>query len=59
MLTLMEIAEDPVVLRRRLDLREGTEVVFRPLTYTDAERLAGFLEGPVTRIEAAEYARRV
>ncbi|MFG2024634.1 GNAT family N-acetyltransferase [Streptomyces sp. NPDC048825] len=45
MLTLTEIAEDPLVLERRLDLRDGTEVVFRTLTHTDAERLAGFLEG--------------
>ncbi|WP_051744283.1 GNAT family N-acetyltransferase [Streptomyces yerevanensis] len=45
MLTLTEIAEDPLVLECRLDLCDGTEVVFRPLTHTDAERLAGFLEG--------------
>ncbi|WP_206341466.1 GNAT family N-acetyltransferase [Streptomyces ureilyticus] len=41
----MEIAEDPVVLKRRLDLRDGTEVVFRPLAHTDTDRLAGFLKG--------------
>ncbi|MFD7610936.1 GNAT family N-acetyltransferase [Streptomyces sp. NPDC059828] len=45
MLTLTEIADDPLVLTRRLALEGGSEVVFRPLARADAERLAGFLEG--------------
>ncbi|MFG2394980.1 GNAT family N-acetyltransferase [Streptomyces lavendulae] len=45
MLTLTAVAEDPLVLTRRLDLNDGSEVVFRPLTHTDADHLAAFLEG--------------
>ncbi|MFD0885969.1 GNAT family N-acetyltransferase [Streptosporangium algeriense] len=45
MLTLTAVAEDPLVLTRRLNLNDGSEVVFRPLTRTDTERLADFLEG--------------
>ncbi|MFI7694488.1 GNAT family N-acetyltransferase [Nonomuraea sp. NPDC049655] len=45
MLTLTAVAEDPLVLTRRLKLDDGQEVFFRPLTHTDAERLAAFLEG--------------
>ncbi|MFF5923360.1 GNAT family N-acetyltransferase [Streptomyces flavochromogenes] len=44
-LTLTAIADDPLVLTRRLVLKGGAEVVFRPLTVADAERLSGFLEG--------------
>ncbi|MFI1395417.1 GNAT family N-acetyltransferase [Streptomyces sp. NPDC020681] len=45
MLTLTEIAEDPLVLTRRRNLPDGSDVVVRPLTHTDAEGLAGFLDG--------------
>ncbi|MFE5581583.1 GNAT family N-acetyltransferase [Kitasatospora sp. NPDC056531] len=45
MLTLTAVAGDPLVLTRRLDLNGGSEVVFRPLTHTDAHHLAAFLEG--------------
>ncbi|MEU1394194.1 MULTISPECIES: GNAT family N-acetyltransferase [unclassified Nonomuraea] len=45
MLTLTAVAEDPLVLTRRLKLKDGSDVVFRPLMHTDAERLAAFLEG--------------
>ncbi|MFF4417792.1 hypothetical protein ACFYY8_35135 [Streptosporangium sp. NPDC001559] len=45
MLTLTAVAEDPLALTRHLNLNDGSEVVFRPLVHTDAERLAGFLEG--------------
>ncbi|GAA2280573.1 hypothetical protein GCM10010402_41740 [Actinomadura luteofluorescens] len=45
MLTLARIAEDPAVLTRHLDSRDGVPLVFRPLTRTDAESLAGFLAG--------------
>ncbi|MGW2306545.1 N-acetyltransferase family protein [Actinomadura luteofluorescens] len=45
MLTLARIAEDPTVLTRHLDSRDGVPLVFRPLTRTDAESLAGFLAG--------------
>ncbi|WP_067797519.1 GNAT family N-acetyltransferase [Actinomadura formosensis] len=44
MLTLTEIAEDPLVLTRRLRLRDGSEVLFRPLAHADAAHLARFLE---------------
>ncbi|MFI7538904.1 GNAT family N-acetyltransferase [Streptosporangium sp. NPDC049376] len=43
-LTLAAVAEDPLVLTRRLNLNDGSEVVFRPLVHADAERLAGLLE---------------
>lgn len=42
-LTLTEIAGDPLVLTHRLTLHDGSESVFRPLVYADAERLADFL----------------
>ncbi|SPT60812.1 GNAT family N-acetyltransferase [Actinomadura madurae] len=45
MLTLGEIAEAPEVLTYRLSLRDGPEVVLRPLVHADAEGLAGFLRG--------------
>lgn len=45
MLTLTAVAEDPLVLTRRLDLDDGSKVVFRPLTRADAEHLAVFLDG--------------
>ncbi|MEU0298015.1 GNAT family N-acetyltransferase [Streptomyces sp. NPDC006175] len=45
MLTLAEIAEEPLVLTHHLDLSSGARVVFRPLTHADCERLACFLEG--------------
>lgn len=45
MLTLTEIAEDPLILTRRLVLKDGSAVEFRPLVHVDAERLARFLEG--------------
>ncbi|MEV4396174.1 GNAT family N-acetyltransferase [Nonomuraea sp. NPDC049607] len=45
MLTLKAVAEDPLVLTWRLNLNDGSEVAFRPLMHTDAERLAAFLEG--------------
>ncbi|MFF5900738.1 GNAT family N-acetyltransferase [Streptomyces argenteolus] len=43
MLTLTEVADDPSLLTRRLTVNDGSDVVFRPLVHTDAERLAGFL----------------
>ncbi|PAM99435.1 GNAT family N-acetyltransferase [Streptomyces sp. Alain-F2R5] len=43
MLTLTEVADDPVILTSRLTLDDGSDVVFRPLVRADAERLAGFL----------------
>ncbi|MFJ8946273.1 GNAT family N-acetyltransferase [Streptomyces sp. NPDC102395] len=43
MLTLAEVAAEPALLTRRVGLGDGTEVVFRPLTHADAERLAEFL----------------
>ncbi|MFI7462129.1 GNAT family N-acetyltransferase [Nonomuraea sp. NPDC049646] len=45
MLTLAAVAEDPLVLTRRLNLKDGSDVVFRPLTHADAEGLAAFLDG--------------
>ncbi|WP_345347785.1 GNAT family N-acetyltransferase [Actinoallomurus liliacearum] len=45
MLTLTEIAEEPRVLTYRVNLRDGAELVLRPLTHADTERLAGFLCG--------------
>lgn len=45
MLTLAEIADEPLVLTRHLDLLAGAAGVFRPLTHADSERLACFLEG--------------
>lgn len=45
MLTLAEVAEDPVVLTRHLALDDGSDVVFRPLVHGDAEGLAAFLGG--------------
>ncbi|MFE2737315.1 GNAT family N-acetyltransferase [Streptomyces sp. NPDC059349] len=45
MLTLTDIAEEPLVLTSRLRLRDGSLAVLRPLVHADAERLAGFLEG--------------
>ncbi|MER6117440.1 GNAT family N-acetyltransferase [Streptomyces sp. NPDC001743] len=45
MLTLTEVAQDPLVLTRRLRLRDGSEVVVRPLGRGDAEQLARFLAG--------------
>jgi RimJ/RimL family protein N-acetyltransferase len=44
-LTLTEIADDPLVLTHRLNLRDGSEAVLRPLTHADAERLSEFLQG--------------
>ncbi|MFG2586650.1 hypothetical protein [Streptomyces sp. NPDC048438] len=44
-LTLTEIADEPLVLTRHLDLRAGARGVFRPLTHGGTERLACFLEG--------------
>ncbi|WP_030613903.1 GNAT family N-acetyltransferase [Streptomyces sclerotialus] len=51
MLSLTEIAEDPVILTRRLKPPGGRVLVFRPLTCADAERLAAFLTAlsPETR----------
>ncbi|MEV5816445.1 GNAT family N-acetyltransferase [Streptomyces mutabilis] len=43
MLTLTEVADDPVILTSRVTLDDGSDVVFRPLVRADAERLAGFL----------------
>lgn len=45
MLTLREIADDPLTLTRRVALTDGSEVVFRPLVHADADRLAAFLAG--------------
>ncbi|MFF8873355.1 GNAT family N-acetyltransferase [Streptomyces massasporeus] len=45
MLTLTEVADDPLTLTRRLALNDASDVVFRPLVRTDADRLAGFLSG--------------
>ncbi|MFD7233382.1 hypothetical protein [Streptomyces sp. NPDC059881] len=45
MLTLTEVADDPLLLTRRLALNDGSEVVFRPLTTADDRRLAGFFAG--------------
>ncbi|WP_329436829.1 GNAT family N-acetyltransferase [Streptomyces sp. NBC_01280] len=45
MLTLTDIAGDPLVLTSRLRLRHGAKAVLRPLVHADAERLAGFLDG--------------
>ncbi|OKK04970.1 hypothetical protein AMK26_14485 [Streptomyces sp. CB03234] len=45
MFTLAEIAHDPLVLTRRLARIDGSDVVFRPLTRADTDRLAGFLVG--------------
>lgn len=51
MITLTEVADDPLVLTRRLALDDASFVVFRPLARTDADRLAGFLSdlSPETR----------
>ncbi|MEV5750263.1 GNAT family N-acetyltransferase [Actinoallomurus sp. NPDC052308] len=43
-LTLTEIAEDPLRLTNRLKSHDGSEVIFRPLTHADTEHLAAFLE---------------
>ncbi|EFF88685.1 N-ethylmaleimide reductase [Streptomyces sp. e14] len=43
MLTLTEIAENPLRLARRLKAHDGPELVFRPLTKADTGHLAGFL----------------
>ncbi|MER5977277.1 GNAT family N-acetyltransferase [Streptomyces sp. NPDC001857] len=43
MLTLAEVAAEPALLTRRVDLGDGTEAVFRPLTHADTEGLAEFL----------------
>lgn len=40
----MEIADDPLVLTRRLSLRGGSEVLFRPLAHAGAAHRARFLE---------------
>ncbi|MGW8951692.1 GNAT family N-acetyltransferase [Streptomyces sp. NPDC055709] len=45
MLTLTEVADDPLLLTRRLALNDGSEVVLRPLTTADDRRLAGFFAG--------------
>ncbi|MGW2078558.1 hypothetical protein ACWCOW_16700 [Streptomyces sp. NPDC001939] len=45
MLTLTDIAGDPLVLTSRLRLRDGSKAVLRPLVHSDVESLAGFLEG--------------
>ncbi|MFE5685347.1 GNAT family N-acetyltransferase [Streptomyces sp. NPDC056512] len=45
MLTLTDIAEEPLVLTSRLRLHDGSKAVLRPLVHADAEHLAGFLEG--------------
>ncbi|MFE5615760.1 GNAT family N-acetyltransferase [Streptomyces sp. NPDC056543] len=44
MLTLTEIAEEPLRLTNRLTPHDGSDVVLRPLTHADAERLAEFLD---------------
>ncbi|MGV9567805.1 GNAT family N-acetyltransferase [Streptomyces sp. NPDC003480] len=44
MLTLTEIAEDPLCLTSRLNLHGGPDVIFRPLTHADTGHLAGFLQ---------------
>ncbi|RAJ69920.1 L-amino acid N-acyltransferase YncA [Streptomyces sp. Amel2xB2] len=48
MLTLAAVAENPLALTRHLELADGPDVVFRPLTHADAERLAAFFEGQST-----------
>ncbi|MFD3559861.1 GNAT family N-acetyltransferase [Streptomyces sp. NPDC058686] len=45
MLTLTDIAEDPLILTRGLRLRDASPAVLRPLVHADAERLADFLAG--------------
>ncbi|MFI9780260.1 GNAT family N-acetyltransferase [Streptomyces sp. NPDC051956] len=45
MLTLTDITEDPLVLTRRLRLRDGSRAVLRPLVHADVKRLADFLAG--------------
>ncbi|MET7841212.1 GNAT family N-acetyltransferase [Streptomyces sp. NPDC005356] len=45
MLTLTDIAGDPLVPTSRLRLRDGVKAALRPLVHADAERLAGFLDG--------------
>ncbi|MFC4907743.1 GNAT family N-acetyltransferase [Actinomadura gamaensis] len=49
MLTLTQIAEEPHVLTYRVHLRDGANLVLRPLTHADAESLAGFLGGLSSR----------
>lgn len=44
MLTLTDIAEDPLRLTCRLTVHDGSAVVVRPLTHADAGHLARFLE---------------
>ncbi|MYS53565.1 GNAT family N-acetyltransferase, partial [Streptomyces sp. SID6013] len=44
MLTLTEIAEDPLRLTSRLKPHGGSDVVLRPLTHADAGQLAEFLD---------------
>ncbi|MET9934918.1 hypothetical protein, partial [Streptomyces sp. NPDC006324] len=43
MLTLTEVADDPLVLTSRLTSNDGSGMLFRPLVGADADRLAGFL----------------
>ncbi|MFF5725327.1 GNAT family N-acetyltransferase [[Kitasatospora] papulosa] len=44
LLTLRDIAGDPLCLTRRLTIGDGSEVVLRPLVHADAVRLAAFLD---------------
>ncbi|MFF9645936.1 GNAT family N-acetyltransferase [Kitasatospora aureofaciens] len=44
MLTLTEIAENPLCLTRSLKAHGVPDIIFRPLTHADTGRLAGFLE---------------
>ncbi|OKJ13538.1 GNAT family N-acetyltransferase [Kitasatospora sp. CB01950] len=43
MLSLTDIAENPLRLTRRPNAEDGSVVVFRPLTHADSGRLADFL----------------
>jgi GNAT superfamily N-acetyltransferase len=45
MVALTDIADDPLLLTRRLKPCDGGEMLLRPLAPTDAGRLAGFLAG--------------
>ncbi|THA34587.1 GNAT family N-acetyltransferase [Streptomyces sp. A1277] len=44
MLTLTDIAADPLRLTRRLEAHDGSDIVFRPLTQADTGCLADFLD---------------
>ncbi|MFE9404895.1 GNAT family N-acetyltransferase [Streptomyces sp. NPDC006530] len=43
MLTLKEIAEEPIRLTSRLKPQDGSDAILRPLTHADTGQLAGFL----------------